>query len=332
VLLGAGALALFVAVVLDTGGGRTRAQGRLRQHAKLLETRTGPDVTTAVIDEDKALTLLIDGFAASWTADNANYMEWMGRLPMMLHPQPDHALVICFGVGLTAHSVRDEGPKTLDVVDVNEAVFELAHWFESSNHAVLKDPRVRPTIMDGRAFLRRTSKRFDVVTLEPMPPNFAGVNALYSAEFYELIAARLNEGGIAAQWLPYHLTLPEHSVAIAAAFRESFEDSILWVDPIAGTGVIVGRKKGAAEPLASSWPGLSRPVPGRTLDPDTIRAGAWLGPEAFERYAELGPPVTDDNQLLSYGLAGPEKHRIWADIVRANLDLVRRVRNSTAPR
>ena len=36
------------------------------------------------------------------------------------------------------------------------------------------------------------------VSLEPMPPNFAGVNALYSREFYELVATRLNEHGIAA--------------------------------------------------------------------------------------------------------------------------------------
>ena len=39
--------------------------------------------------------------------------------------------------------------------------------------------------MDGRTWMRRTDKEYDVITLEPMPPTFAGVNNLYSLEFYQ---------------------------------------------------------------------------------------------------------------------------------------------------
>ena len=48
--------------------------------------------------------------------------------------------------------------------------------------------------MDGRAWLRRTERRYDLITLEPMPPNFAGVNALYSLEGAQPAAGEGSEG------------------------------------------------------------------------------------------------------------------------------------------
>ena len=72
--------------------------------------------------------------------------------------------------------------------------------------------------MDGRAWLRRTEHRYDVVTLEPMSPEFAGSNALYSVEFYRLMAARLNPGAVVAQWVPFHIVPPSAAGSITAAF------------------------------------------------------------------------------------------------------------------
>jgi spermidine synthase len=157
---------------------------------------------------------------------SVSYMAWMGRLPMLLHPAPRRALVICFGTGQTANAVLQEGPERLDVVELNPAVLRMAPLF-ASNHGVLADPRVRAIAMDGRAWLRRSAERYDVVTLEPMPPHFAGVNALYSREFYEIVSARLAPGGIVAQWLPLHLLPPFHAASIAATFRSVFPDAFL---------------------------------------------------------------------------------------------------------
>ena len=58
-------------------------------------------------------------------------------------------------------------------------------------------------IDDGRRFLRRTTKQFDVITLDPPPPvEAAGSSLLYSREFYQLIKPRLAPGGILQQWYP----------------------------------------------------------------------------------------------------------------------------------
>ncbi|MCB1839667.1 MAG: hypothetical protein KDI61_05335, partial [Alphaproteobacteria bacterium] len=212
------ACALMIAIVFESGLGRIRVQGasdfQIRIPTKIVAFYEGPSTTVSVVEyKGGRRVLFIDGFSTTEQAGQVEhkdmpytgqYMAWMGHLPMLLHPGPKRALVICFGTGQTANAVREENPAALDIVDINPNVFRLANNF-SANKNVLLDPRVKKIIMDGRAFMRRTRNIYDVITLEPMPPTFAGVNSLYSLEFYQLARSKLSPNGIIAQWLPYHL-------------------------------------------------------------------------------------------------------------------------------
>lgn len=272
---------------------------------RLIEQQHGPEASVAVAEFPETRVLYIDGFAT--TAESAtgksplfHYMEAMGRLPMRAHPAVREALVICLGTGQTADAVRRENPERLVIADLSEAVFDLADHFRS-NHGVLDDPRVEKVVMDGRAWLRRADRRYDVVTMEPMPPFFSGSNALYSVEFYTLVAARLNEGGVFAQWFPLHLMTPEQARSIAAAFVEVFPDSVIWFDPnsvqIAGMpdqGILLGRHGGAP---GAWW----LPLRNLRTDPDNPTPPAIVEPPVLHRYTEASTPVSDDNLLLEYG-------------------------------
>ena len=57
-------------------------------------------------------------------------------------------------------------------------------------------------IEDGRYFLQTTDRQFDLITGEPPPPGIAGVENLYSREYFQLIHDRLADGGIVTCWLP----------------------------------------------------------------------------------------------------------------------------------
>lgn len=310
VAIGACTLGLAVAFLAESGVGRRRVQSDdpVQRNAKLLGVREGPDSTVSVVETEAGTRILvIDGFYTAGDAQGSHYMAWMGHLPMLMHPDPKRALVICFGTGQTADAVRDEGPAHLDIVDVNEAVLGMADHFPANDH-VLDDPRVTATVMDGRAWLRRTDAAYDVVTLEPMPPTFAGSNALYSLEFYELIRARASEGAAVAQWLPFHLVTPHESASVAATFAAVFSDVWLWIDPVDHTGILLGRVR--TRPAESDetdeldggfWPGFARAPVARNLERAQIEGGLLYDPRVIARYAELGTIITDDNQLLSYG-------------------------------
>jgi spermidine synthase len=299
----AGGAALLLAVSSASSPGRDRMFGQANHYTKrILAHREGPDFTTSVIVRPKGFrVLLIDGFgASSENQSTGSYMHWMGSIPALLHSEPENALVICFGTGQTANGLLRGTSGNVDMVDISGTIFELAHFFRS-NQGVLEDPRTRAIEMDGRAWLRRTDERYDVVTLEPMPPNFSGVNSLYSREFYQLLAERLNDDGVATQWLPVHLLSPEHSASIVATFIEVFPDALLWWEPVGGTGILVGRKPGSKSPIGQEWPGLENRSVARRLRKDQILKAVWLDQPALEEYAERGQIITDDNQMLQFG-------------------------------
>lgn len=297
--VGVAATAAMLAVKLHGGTARERVQGHsVRHYNRVLFVSEGPDSTVWVAHSNRTgkRRLIIDGFEASGQdQDHEHYMRWMAHLPALAHEGSiENALVICFGTGQTADAVRQHGPTRLDIADVNPAVFEAAPLFES-NHEVLLDPVVRHVVIDGRRFLhRQTDRSYDLITLEPMPPNFAGTNNLYSTEFYELARSRLAPRGMIAQWLPMHLLAPSHMKAILRSFIEVFPHSRLWIDPVGGTGIVVGG--------TSPW--QIRPTTlDLDLDHDAIRRGFLLDRDQLATLTSEAKQVTDDNQLLAYGLA-----------------------------
>jgi len=324
-LAAAAGLAIAVTGSSRLGYERVHGYASLVGH-RLLAYREGPEATVSVVEGPGGVrNLLIDGFTA--TADGApgsEYMEWMGRLPMLLHPAPRDALVICFGTGRTANAVLEEQPERLDVVDVNPDVFDLAKHFPS-NRGVLEHPRVQRVAMDGRAWLRRSDRRYDVVTLEPMPPHFAGVNALYSLEFYRIAARRLRPGGVAAQWLPLHLLPPFHAASVAATFRSVFPNAALWMGPGTSSGILLGSLAPLSEPIGQRWPGFDRAVE-RAFSQRGVERFLILGPAALERYAALGELITDDNQRLAYDLVRGQLAAFGGRrMALANLRLIRQI-------
>lgn len=290
-----GGVGVMSALMRHDGGAQRRVQGfPSHELTDVAFVSEGPDSTVWVAREriSKRRALIIDGFQASGEGPRTGYMRWMGHLPALATPQLRSALVICFGTGQTADAVRSHDPGHLTIVDINPAVFAAAPLFEM-NHAVLLDPRVRAVIMDGRAFLRRHPEaRFDAITLEPMPPNHAGVNNLYSLEFYQLIRARLQPSGSLAQWLPLHLIAPEHMRAIVGTFVRVFPHARLWIDSD-GTGILVA----AMKPWSLATSNVPLPLAAKDVASHFLLEASGL------RALSAGHPiVTDDNQLLSYGL------------------------------
>jgi predicted membrane-bound spermidine synthase len=324
-----GAVALLVAAFFGSGVGRTRVQGYYANMegmpAKILESLEGPDATASVVEyRGGGRRLIIDSSSASGQSGSTDklgehYMNWMGHLPMLLHPDPRRALVICFGTGQTANSVRRENPVALDIVDINPRIFKLARHF-TANKDVLHDSRVRAIVMDGRAYARRTTNVYDVITLEPMPPTAAGVNALYSREFYELARGRLGDKGVIAQWLPYYCVSPLHAASIARTFMEVFPNAVLWIDPdTKNDGILLGTRDSSV-PLGTVWPGFVRTAVGRDLNEEQARRQIVLDVQQLRRYAAFGQVITDDNQLLAYG----KSQYCNTGLLKENFELLRR--------
>jgi len=204
-----------------------------KESIKLLDYKEGDFSTLGVVEDARsgARTIYMNGFSTATSSDSIGgsaYMQAMGFVPMALHPKPEKALVICFGTGTTLGAVSSFPDVSVDAVEIDRNVLDMAHWFSRWNKDVLNKPNIDLNIQDGRTYMRWTPKKYDVITLEPMSPVQAGVVNLYSREFYRLARKRMNPGGVFLQWLPLHLVGPEDARSIVKTFRESFPHMTIW--------------------------------------------------------------------------------------------------------
>jgi len=187
--------------------------------------------TTFVVDDPAGKRLFFGSHSMSGAdARGLRYMRLMAHFPLLAHPAPRDALLICFGIGTTASAIAvHDGIERLDAVELNHRVFETAPAFAATNGRVYADPRVRLIHADGRTFLDQTDRRYDLITSEPPPPMQDGVARLYSVEFYEAALARLTPEGLMTQWLPTW-QMPREAVDRAmATFVHVFPHTLAFV-------------------------------------------------------------------------------------------------------
>jgi spermidine synthase len=93
----------------------------------------------------------------------------MAHLTLALHGRPHDGLVICFGMGTTFRSMVSWGIDTT-VVDLTRSVVESFGFFHEDAGAIVAEPNAHIVVDDGRRFLLRTDRMFDVIVIDPPPP------------------------------------------------------------------------------------------------------------------------------------------------------------------
>ena len=181
------------------------------------------------------------------------YMKFFVYWPVALRPDPKAALLISYGVGSTAKAMADTASlEHIDVVDISRETLGLAELiYPDAAENPLHDPRVHVHVEDGRYFLQTTRRRYDLITGEPPPPKAAGVESLYTREYFGLVRERLSEGGITTYWLPMHSLAATDALSIVRGFCDVFEDCSLWTG--AGNEWMLVGSRGGFEVASTSW-------------------------------------------------------------------------------
>ncbi|MFZ4284990.1 spermidine synthase [Variovorax sp. HJSM1_2] len=237
------------------------------------------------------------------------YMRLQALLPLIIHrEEPRSALVIGLGTGITAGSLLAwPGLEQRVVAELLPAVVRAARQFDGNLGVagLTGDGRIDIRVRDGRRELLRNVERYDVVTLEPPPPSAAGVVNLYSSDFYRLAAARLQPGGIVAQWLPLPTQNLEDSQALVRSFLDVFPHASLWSTELHEMLLV-----GSLAPLVLDAPRMkarfAQPEVRKILREVGIDSAASLmatyvaDRAGLERFAGDAKAVTDDRPGIEY--------------------------------
>ena len=238
-------------------------------------------------------------------------MRAFSHIPLMQMENPTDVLVICFGVGSTAHSASlHPTVKRLEIVDLSRNVLEHAAYFQRNNRDVLSKPRTKVFVNDGRQHLwMQPSGKYDLITLEPPPISFAGVANLYSSEFYRLARDRLRANGYISQWLPAYQVHEASVRSIVRSFVDIFPQAVLLAAADRQL-ILLGKKSEeiyiVPEHLQAALaknPAVARDLARVHLATPTEIIGTFLASaETLARAVKDASPVTDDNPIMEYSI------------------------------
>ncbi len=215
---------------------------------------------------------------------------------VLLHPRPEEVAVIGLGSGDTVYALGGS-PHTrrLTCIEIVEPAYDTLKELAARVpypplHALLEDSRIQWVFTDGRAYILRSGKQFDVIEADALRPNSAYSGNLYSWEYFQMLKAHLKPGGFAVTWAPTNRVL--------ASFLQVFSHVI----------VVDGIAIGSEQPIVVEPEAILR----RLADPFTAeyyrRVGGDLQPLVdnlvageFRRYSpETERPVTARFEFRSF--------------------------------
>lgn len=244
--------------------------------------------------------------------------KFMVHLPLAFHKEkPESALVICFGMGTTYRSAMSWNIDTT-VVELVPSVTKAFGYYHADAARFVNATNGHIIIDDGRRYLNRTDKKFDVIVVDPPPPvQAAGSSLLFSTEFYALARQHLKPGGIVQMWFPGD----EESATCQAVVR-SIHESFPYVrcfPSMEGWGI---HMLGSMEPIAKLDPAQMAARMPESARQDLLEwspekdAPAYLArvltneyPASYDLNPDTNVQVTDDQPYNEYYLLRHLRHQ-----------------------
>ncbi len=236
-------------------------------------------------------------------ATTAAVWEMKGRAAHRGPPPADgpSVLVIGFGGGVDGMMALAYGARKVTGVDINPAILRLHQRYRDFTGGLAERPGIELVNAEGRAFLRSTDERFDVIQLSGVD-TFTALAAgaytvaeayVYTLEAFEDFARRLAPGGC-LQMSRLVLEPPRETLRLAGTAAEALRR---LGDPTPQRRIAIIR--------GTFWASLI--VCERAIDADEmLRLNTWARARGFPVvFDPLAPPDNPFTRLLTS--AGPER-------------------------
>jgi len=154
---------------------------------------------------------------------------------LALHPAPRDVLLVGLGGASIPKFIQKHFPDVrLDIVEIDPDVVRVCQeWFEFKG-----TPNTRVVVMDGRMYLKRSPKPYDVIMLDAYAADRIPFH-LTTLEFIQLVKSRLKPGGVAVSNL-WERALNRFYHAELRTFQVAFPQCYLCESGDSGNIVVFG--------------------------------------------------------------------------------------------
>ena len=265
--------------------------------------RDGINASVLVVtDHDRKKTWMRVGGKVDAGTEDMLTQVLLGLIPAAMADSGARTLIVGHGSGVTAAAALAAGVGATDIVELEPAVLAGSRFFHAPHEDPLDDPRVRVHEDDARTELEHGTGRYDVIISEPSNPWIAGVNNLFTVDFYRRVRARLARDGVFCQWLQLYELTPETFQSLLASFLSVFPDAHLFCLWRSTDALLVAAPPGRLLPLSRLHsPALGRDLARARLDaPEQIAAFYVASGQALRAMAAGGMLNTDDRPFVEY--------------------------------
>jgi spermidine synthase len=208
--LATAAAVLLVCLVAYSIPSGTTMWARLHraQPAEVIHAEDGSGLSVLKGKAESGLTVVFANGIGQSALPYGGIHTVLGALPAMLHASPQSVGVIGLGSGDTLFAIGGRvETTTIDSIEIIAPEFETLRVLDQGRsypglRMLLRDGRVRHWFTDGRTFIRKGARRYDIVEADALRPTSAYAGNLFSVEYFELLRNRLNPGGLAVTWTP----------------------------------------------------------------------------------------------------------------------------------
>src|SRR5881397_857144 len=296
--------------------------------------KEGNNATISVRKGENYMALRTNGKVDASNRDDMITQLAVGWLPAFYHPNPESALVIGYGSGVTVGAVAGiKEVADIDCIEIEPAVFGAAPWFSEINRKSYESPKLHMIFNDARNYMNVTRKQYDVIISEPSNPWIAGVASLFTAEFYDRVADVLKPDGIFAQWIQLYELDPEDLRMILYEVQRKFPEVSVWVTD--SDLIVIGSR----EPPKLDTARLARTVKSdpamirefrnflHSEHPEGLLAYYVMSTEAVRKFASKARRNTDDHPLLEFHAP----RELFSDTRDLNIDLLYQSKDGLIP-
>jgi len=162
----------------------------------LIESKDTPYGKLQVLKTEEQISLY-NNTLLDHSYPNLSASEESVHFALLQNPKAKTVLLVGGGAGGSLREILKYPEADIDYVELDPEIIRLSIKFlPEEGREVLQNNRVHTFYQDGRAFLNKIQKRYEVIILNLPEPATAQINRFYTKEFFLIVKEKLTEEGI----------------------------------------------------------------------------------------------------------------------------------------